>query len=122
MSTEPKEDAPKRVSFHFIKSNSFRVIHVDGAHGGINPNLMIQMALFSERIPIPQRSVQEIRPDGSLGDEIWEERIAREGLIREVEVEAIMDLGTARSIIQWLTEHAQRLEEIHRQLKKKDNA
>src|SRR5215218_251428 len=90
-----------KLQFHFIKSNAFRVVHVDGVWGGITPQLNIQMALFNERRPIPQSIVQEIQPDLSI-TEITSERVERLGLVREVEIEAVLSVETARSLITWL--------------------
>ena len=41
---------PKELEFDFIgKSNFFRAIRADGAFGGLAPNGVLHMALYSER-------------------------------------------------------------------------
>ena len=66
------------------------------------------MALYSERNPIPQRIVEEISPDGTTAKE--QTRVAKGGVIREVEVEVILDLETARGLVQWLGDKVQVLD------------
>ena len=107
-----KKTLPDTIRFHYLKSNFFRVIHVDGAHGGITPRGQIQMALFSDRHPIPQQTVQRVTEEGTLGDEIRQERVEREGIVREVEVEAIMTLDTGRTLVKWLEDKVHTLEKL----------
>lgn len=95
---------PSEVVFHFIKSNHFRVIHVDGAWGGVTPRLQIHFALYNERPPIPQRVEHEIADDGTLAEESRDKRVSRGGLVREVETEVIMDIETAVSLANFLKE------------------
>ena len=103
-------ELPEKVKFHFIKSNHFRVVHVDGAHGGITPDCHIFAAVFNTRAPIPQIAVQRIT-DNTLGDEIREERVGKDGLVREVEVGLMMNLNTAEGIHRWLGEKIASLKE-----------
>ncbi len=104
---EGEEKLPgQRISFHFIKSNQFRVIRVDGGHGGVTPTGQVQIALYSERLPIPQKTVHDVGPDGRLVDKPVEV-IARDGVVREVEVEAVMDASTARAVAEFLLKRAE---------------
>ena len=112
MADEPKaKDAPAGplVPFHFIKSNQFRVIRVDGGHGGVTPHGQIQIAFYSERLPIPQKTVHRLTPEGRVVNPPVEV-VSRDGLVREVEVEAIMDITTARSIAEFLSKQAEEAE------------
>ena len=91
---------PSEVTFHYIKSNHFRVIHVDGAHGGPVPQVnAIQIALFSERVPIPQQITHSLR-DHKLGDEL--SRVGRDGVVREVEAELIVSIDNAETLGKWI--------------------
>ncbi len=103
---------PPAVRFYYLKSSQFRVVHVDGAHGGLTPRGQIQMALFNERQPIPQQTLEKLTPEGGLGDEIKDKRIQKEGLIREVEVEAIMTLESAKSLVTWLQQRIDLLQKL----------
>lgn len=91
---------PQTVEFHFIKASGFRVVHADGAWGGVGPRGAIQIAFYSERFPIPQQVTQAVDAQGVLGDEISRE--GKGGVVREVEVEVIMDVDTAVAVRSWL--------------------
>ena len=99
-----------QVRFEYIKSNLFRVIHVDGAIGGLTPSGNIHMAVFNERLAIPQQIVIAVNPNGTLGGELKESRVVREGVIREMDADLMMDLPTAKSILKWLKENIEKLE------------
>ncbi len=104
---------PEKVTFDFIKSNQFRVIHVDGAHGGIVANGNIHMALFSERSPIPKQVTHAVGDDKTVGPEIVAERVIRPALaVREVEVSVLMNREVARALYQWLGRHLRRLDAL----------
>lgn len=96
---------------HYIKSNGFRVIHVDGMIGGPSPAMDgIVMALFSERDPIPLRTVHRVSPDGTYTES---EREGRDGITREVDVNAIMSVETAEMVGRWLLEKAAIVRQYH---------
>lgn len=109
---------PKLVKFDYIKSKAFRVLHVDGAWGGITPNLNIHMSVFSERHPIPQQIVVEVAEDG-VTKELPDRKLARDGMVREVDADLVMDLPTAAAIYQWLGEKIKELDAlVQKQVKK----
>jgi hypothetical protein len=91
------------ISYDYIKGNNFRVIHVDGVYGGNAPQLgIIHMDVFSERWPIPKRTVNRISPEGGIGEEIYEERVTRNAVVREVEAHLVMTIEVAILIRDWL--------------------
>ena len=104
---------PMEVEFHFVKSEFFRVIHVDGAHGGPTPQGLIHMALYSERTPIPRQIVNHVSADGTVGREV--SRDSRNGVYREVEASAIMSLDVARALHHWLETHIERMDALRAQ-------
>ena len=105
------EESPlKSIEFHYIKSNGFRVIHADGVWGGPTPRGYLTMAFYSERHPIPLKLTHEIKPEGTLGDPI--DRDTKEGIVREVEVEVMLDLDMAKSLLPWLEEKIEALEKL----------
>jgi hypothetical protein len=89
-----------RVPVHYIKSNSFRVLHADGAFGGVTGHGFVQIGFYSERGPFPTRTELEVDEDGTVIDERIIER--RQGLLRELEASVVMDLKTAESVHDWL--------------------
>lgn len=96
--TEAK--SPSHVNFHYQKSGQYRVVHADGAWGGLTPKLGVFLAFFSERPPIPTLITHSVTSKGELGPEIAQE--VKEGLLREVEVGVILDEAVARSLVSWL--------------------
>ena len=112
-STRRKSTIPKVINFEYIKSNQFRVIRVDGVHGGICPKGdSVQMAFFSERLPIPKKESYKLEGI-RLGERIAQE--GKTGVVREVEVEALMGLETAKVFANWLKEKIELLESIEKQ-------
>ncbi len=106
------------IRFHYIKGNQFRVIHADGAHGGVTPRGWIEMNFYSERGPIPQVTVHHLQADGTISGEILSERIQRDGLVREVDVGVILDLAAAESLQSWLATKITQLKELREDTKK----
>ena len=110
------DELPQQIHFDFIKSNHFRVVHVDGAWGGLTPNGHVNMVLYSERPPIPKQMTHQVNPDGAM-KEIKELRLVRDTTaIREVEVSAIMPAVVARALRDWLTERLIQLDEIKKKI------
>src|SRR5688572_25870540 len=91
------------IQFDYVKSNYFRVVHVDGAFGGVGANLNINMAIWSQRNALPQQVTHTITAAGTLGDEVREARVTKEGIVREVEANLVLDIATAESLARWLT-------------------
>jgi hypothetical protein len=106
-----------QVRFDYIKSNLFRVIHVDGIFGGISPNRKIHFSAWNERWPIPKQLSYKLTPEGTRGEEIKEARVSRDAVVREVEVHLIMDVATAKRVHVWLGQKiaiAEKLEEARK--------
>lgn len=128
MPEENKTGDPKtrEITVHYLKSNTFRVIYAEGAHGGVTPNGKIQMALFNERQPIPQQTQLAVEQVGKnawkVGKEIEEKRIGRKGLVREVEAEILMNVTAAKKIGQWLLEQAAVAEQLQEEVEGKRHA
>ena len=97
-------DAPPKVRFEYIKSSLFRVIHSDGAFGGMTPRGDLLITFYSERFPIPTATMHEIGPSGELGQELRSERETRKGILREVEVAIQFDLDVVKNFASWLQE------------------
>ena len=110
--TTDKKPKAGKITFHYIKSNQFRVIHVDGVHGGPSPRGQLQMAFFNERLPIPQQVTHTVDEARELGPEVLDERIGKEGIVREVEVELLLNLDVAKSIHKWLGDKIGQVEKL----------
>lgn len=105
-------ESPGRTSikFNYIKSSQFRVVHADGAYGGITPRGYIHASLYSERRPLPQTTEVPILPGDQLGEE--KPLVQKEDMVRELEVGVIMDLAAAKAFHDWLGKKIKAVEEI----------
>ena len=103
------------IRFEFIKSNLFRVIHADGAFGGLTPRLGIFINFYSERPPIPKVLVHRVsETSGVLGEEIREKRESKTGIVRESEVGVCVDVEVAKSLVVWLQDKIHAIEDARR--------
>lgn len=98
-----EQEPTREVHFHYLKSPAFRSIHADGASGGLTPRGGFHMALFAERAPIPQETIHELDSEGGIKQE--RARIAKEGIIRELQVDVFMSMDTAETLARWLMAH-----------------
>ena len=111
MGEQAEPERPTEIEFHFIKGNFFRVIHIDGAYGGVTPRAEIHMCVYNERGAIPTKTVHKVSKDG-FGDEIRAQRKGKSGFIREMECDLVMTVSTAEALQAWLGEkiaHVKRL-------------
>lgn len=105
------DQQPGSVTFHYIKSNFFRVIHIDGAISGLTPQMGIHLGLFNERPAIPQQAEYRLA-DGGLGEELKDKRVSKSGIVRELEVDMMLSETTAKALIQLLGEKLQLLAKL----------
>jgi hypothetical protein len=103
---------PEELTFHYLKTSSYRTFHVDGAYGGLCPNGNIYMELFVERMPTPKQETFVLNPDGKLGPEL--NREGKQGMIREIESGIVMDVITAIRLRDWLSEKIDQANLKHR--------
>src|SRR5690349_24913939 len=107
---EPNEDESKIV-FSYFKSNFFRVVHADGAWGGLSPRGDIHISFYNERAAIPDTSRIAISP--TTGQVLKPEEFeASSRFVREVEVDVVVDLATAVQLRGWLDDKIKKLEGI----------
>jgi hypothetical protein len=95
---------PSSIKFYHEKGNFFRVIHVDGAIGGLTPTRDVFMSLYSQRAAIPKVIEQSLTTVGQLGAEVGRE--GKSGIFRELEVGVVVTPATARQIATWLMQQA----------------
>ncbi len=101
----------QEVAFDYIKGQFFRVIHADGAIGGITPQGLVHIGFFSERPPFARRIVQRAKPDGTLGETVVEKSVVRDAIVRELDVDVIMTYSVLENLHAWI---GQRLEELRK--------
>lgn len=105
---------PRSVRYNYIKSGHFRVIHVDGAYGGLTGHGFIHAAVYSERPTIPQVTEAEFVEGGTLTEHPVEKK---DGMVREVEADLVMSLETAKALREWLDDKIGQLEEAFEAIK-----
>ena len=116
--TDPSNE--QEVRFKYIKSNFFRVIHADGAWGGISTRGDIHMSFYNERAALPDSSVLTLGPDGrSLKPEVVE---SSGGITREVECDVVFDLITAVALRRWLDDKINEMNQIVQEAQKQQSA
>src|SRR5260370_37271002 len=102
---------PKEVEFDFIKSNYFRVIKADGAFGGLSPAGAIHMGLYSEHHPFPQKIFHKVEGN-QLGPEITSKRQGRKSVVREMEVDVVLDIAQAMVLRKWLDDRIEQYQNL----------
>lgn len=112
MASSEESSEAGTITFHFIKSSQFRVIHADGAWGGLTPRGLIEMNFYSERSAIPREITHPVTDESTLGPEIAELRVTKQGIVREVDVGVIMDLAAAQALRKWLDDKIGTLEKL----------
>jgi hypothetical protein len=91
-----------KVKFHYSKSNLFRVIHADGAWGGLTPDLQVFFSLFNSRPPIPQILGFNLKDGVGPLEEVPDMTVSKDGIVREVEVGVVMSLENVQALIDFL--------------------
>jgi hypothetical protein len=105
----PDTQLPFSIKFHYVKGNFFRVIHVDGAIGGLTPSRDVFVSLFSQRAALPRMIELAVLPTGGLGGETGRE--GKEGIVREMEVGIVMSANAAHDLAQFLLEQVKAINE-----------
>jgi len=93
---------PETLPVHFIKSNSFRVIHANGAWFGNDPHANLHLTFYSERTPIPQKVVFKLNDSGQFVGEELSQREGKDGVVRELEVDVVMSFTAATALYEIL--------------------
>ena len=83
---------PEQITFDFVRSPFFRVVHSNGAWGGITPHQELSVTFYSERLSLPHHITHELTPKG-LGPEV--SRAVKTNIQRECEVEVLMSMEEA---------------------------
>lgn len=112
-SSNGKKKVPKKITFHYTKTPSYRSYHVDGIFGGLTPRGKIYCELFIDRNPTPKTAVHELSEDGYLSGKPIK-KTGKDGVIREVECGIIFDIDTATTFKEWLES---KIEQYNKDLK-----
>jgi hypothetical protein len=93
--SEPER--PNQIGIYYQRSRHYRTIQADGAQIGVTPRGKIQFTLFSDQKPMPEFVMHQITSEGQLGNPI--EEVVKQGAIREVEINVIMDVEAIKSFM-----------------------
>jgi len=104
-----------RVRFNWQRSNHFRVVHADGAYGGLTPYGNVFFTLYSDHPVFPETTIHSLTEEGALGPELSGEKKLKDGVHRELEVGVVMNLQTAKALQLWLEERVKILESLQPQ-------
>lgn len=91
------DEAPE-VEIFFEKSPQYRVIHADGAWGGLTAQLGLHVAFYSE-FRQPPESITYTVTNNAPAEKA---RTGREAIVRHIEAEVAFNLQTALSLRDWL--------------------
>lgn len=116
------EEKLHEIDVHIEKGSGFRVIHVDGAWGGLAPSgKYLTMNVFSERRPIPQKQLMLLDSRGAQKSEP-EVKAGKSGIFREVEACLVFDETVARGIHDWLGNKLKAIDDIRKEISDADRA
>ncbi len=110
--TDEAKPLPETINFDYLKSAQFRVVHADGAFFALTGQAGVTISFFAERQPIPRRVTHKVNRDGSLGDELVDQRVVRDAIIRDTEVAVTMSADTARRVREKLDEILKQVEQL----------
>jgi len=112
-----ESDQPTKIGVHYQRSRHYRTVVADGAQFGITPRGRIQFTLYTDQASFPEFVVHAVDPEGKVGAVL--EEVKKEGLVREVAVNVIMDVATATSFIKVFQEMMEERERIRREAEEK---
>jgi hypothetical protein len=110
----PEPELPT-IPVYYQRGRHYRTIEAEGAQAGITPRGKVQFTLFSELRPTPEFVLHRVSPTGNLGDVL--EQVVKEGIVREVEVNVVMDLATTVQFIDLLQRTLQQIQALSEQRK-----
>lgn len=100
-----RQEAEKPVRWivvHQQKAHLFRVVHADGAWCSLSPANLIHLTFYNDRYPLP-RSIQfPVNAAGVVGNEDPEKREMLKDWVREMEVDIVLSLESAKLVRQGL--------------------
>lgn len=109
------------ITAKYVLSDQFREVLVDGAWGGPTAGGMVQMSIYTTRMPLPALTEYPVARDSDgrlrMGGERTLEREAEALMVRVVQANIMMTPKAALQVADWLREQAERALEMTRPLK-----
>lgn len=94
----------KKVTFRMFKDKDYKILHVDGAFGGITGGSLITCDLYAEKILTPEETTIEINEAGQIIRET--NTPANPPVDRIVQIGLVMTPAAARALGEWLIRNA----------------
>lgn len=106
---QPDSLEPKGLpDIRYENSPQFRVIHCDGAVGGLTPQGLVGMSIYAERVKLPDRIVLEADERGNLTERPV---YVKHEIIRQVEATVLLSYDQAETLGGWLLNAVSRAQE-----------
>lgn len=103
----------KEIKFKYIFSEDYNPRYSNGAYGGITPKGEIAVNFYFERPGLPRYQSYEINEKGKLGKETARNpEDLQTSMVRFVENGVILDINSAKNIVDWLNEKIVSLEKM----------
>jgi len=103
----------KEIKFKYIFNEDYNPKYANGAYGGITPKGEIAVNFYFERPGLPHYQSYEINEKGKLGKETGRDpEDLQTSMVRFVENGVILDINSAKNIVDWLNEKIVSLEKL----------
>ena len=90
----------KTVKIKYVKSNDFKTALATGVYGGLTSTGLINANFFTDRSIIPTHQEIEVDEEGRIHGTPKDTKDGH--MVREVQFGTLLDMNTARIIIDWL--------------------
>lgn len=90
------EQPAATVDFHIIQSQDFKTFYANGVFSSIAPSGLVNLNFYIDRLPLPDLMTYAIE-NNMLGPE--KARSIRNGIVREVQQGALLDIQTVKNVI-----------------------
>jgi hypothetical protein len=105
-----QEKQPLRIRYEYAQNPETRIQYAHGVWGGINPQGEIELNFYTESDKLPSYSECIIAPDGSFGHEMLPQDNAAKIVTRCINTKLLLSYHTARSVLEWLQDKVELLE------------
>ena len=99
------------VTFKYKFSDDYNPLYANGAYGGISARGEIVIHFYLERTPVVRKQVNQLTPDGRVGDivEVEPDDVHTQ-IIRFVQTGVVLDRKVAKQLHSWLGKQLESLE------------
>lgn len=108
-----EEKGLKQLKVFYEKSPQYRTITAGGAWAGMTPQGQVQFVLFNDLRSIPDYASLKVTSEGRVSGEV--EEVARPGIIREAEINVVMDVVIAQRVVDALQGMINQIKELKKQ-------